>query len=170
MTLDQINKLIKSINDTLIHPSNFPLIRKGNNVAAFIKSKENENWMLKDVFEETIFNLAESSKCHELIVAEDFERYYKSSGKTVRLNDVVLNHWQDFSCFCAKSEMISFYVFDHSLSWCAWFNDSYWCLVFDNSFQDVIAASCQDVSLAYDVFPEADSQFKLFIDNLYGVS
>ncbi|GHB58845.1 hypothetical protein GCM10008107_04900 [Psychrosphaera saromensis] len=167
MILDKINELVESINDALIQPSNFPSVRREGNTVGFIKRKEDEHWMSQDVFEKTILKLSRCSESHDLIVAEDFERVYKSSGKTVRLNDIVCSNWQDVSHFFANNEMISFYVFDYSLSWCSWFNDSYWCLVFDNSNRDAIEASYLNVELAFQAFPQADSQFKSFINSLY---
>ena len=170
MTLDKINKLVESLNNVLIQPSNFPIVRIEGNTVGFIKRKEDEHWMSRNVFEQTIFKLSMCSETHKLIAAEDFERVYKSSGKTVRLNECLSNNWKDFSNFCANNEMISFYVFDHSLAWCGWFNDSYWCLVFDNSIKDEIEASFLNVELALQEFPETDSQFKSLINNLYNIS
>ncbi|MDU0353605.1 hypothetical protein RS130_06395 [Paraglaciecola aquimarina] len=170
MTLDKINELVESINNALIQPSNFPEVRIGANTLGFIKRKEGDHWMSQDVFEKTIQKLANYSEVNELIVAEDFERVYKSSGKTVRLNDIVSRNWRDFSQFSEKNEMISFYVFDNSLSWCGWFNDSYWCLVYESSIRDTIEASFLNVDKAFQAFPEADQQFKSFINNLYDVS
>lgn len=170
MKLNEINTLIKSINEALIQPSNYPLVRKEGNTLGFIKRKQDESWMSKEVFEEIFSKLSRCSESQELIIAEDFERVYKSSGKTVRLNDVVLSNWLSFSHFCSNNEMISFYVFDRSLTWCGWFNDGYWCLVFESSFRDAIKASNLNIDLAYQSFPEADVNFKSFIANLYSDS
>ncbi|AUI84797.1 hypothetical protein ACD631_20855 (plasmid) [Alteromonas macleodii] len=170
MTLDKINKLIESINDELIQPANFPVVRRERSTVGFINRKGDENWMSESVFEETLLKLSKCSESDELIVAEDFERVYKSSGKTVRLNEKIRATWQDYLHFCSSNEMISFYVFDHSLRWCGWFNDEYWCLVFENSVREAIKESYLDVELAYQAFPEADSQFKSFIENLYSIS
>ena len=170
MTLDKINELVESINNALVQPSNFPEVRIGASTLGLIKRKEGDHWMSQDVFEKTIYKLAKYSEVNELIVAEDFERVYKSSGKKVRLNNIVSSNWRDFSHFSANNEMISFYVFDNSLSWCGWFNDSYWCLVFESSIRDTIEASILNVDLAFQAFPEMGSQFKSFINNIYGIS
>ena len=140
MTLNEINELVESINNALIQPSSFPEVRIGASAQGLIKRKEGDYWMSQDVFEKTIHKLAKYSEVDELIVAEDFNRVYKSSGKTVRLNDILSSIWRDFAHFSANNDMISFYVFDRSLSWCGWFNDSYWCLVFESSISDVIEA------------------------------
>jgi hypothetical protein len=166
---DEINKLIKSVNATLIEPSGFPEVRVLESSEGFIRRKDKECWMSQKVFEKTLMSLSNSVGRSELIAAEDFERVYKSTGETVRLNEALGISWPEFSRFCSQNSMISFYIFDQSLTWCAWFNDEYWILVFDKQINDQLDDTYLNVNTALQEFPEADNQFKTFIKHLYAV-
>lgn len=169
MKRDEINKLIKSVNATLIEPSNFPEVRPLESSKGFIKRKDEEGWMSQKVFEETLMSLSNSLGCSKLIAAEDFERIYKSTGETVRLNEAFEVSWPEFSRFCSNNSMISFYIFDNSLKWCAWFNDEYWILVFDRQIDNQLDDAYLNVNFALQAFPDADKQFKTFVKHLYAV-
>lgn|GEM_PF-3998556 len=169
MKRDEINKLIKSVNATLIEPSGFPEVRALESSKGFIRRKDEECWMSQEVFEKTLVSFSNSVGGSELIAAEDFERVYKSTGETVRLNETLEVSWPEFSRFCSHNSMISFYIFDQSLTWCAWFNDEYWILVFDKQINDQLGETYLDVTIALQEFPEADIQFKTFIKHLYTV-
>tara|TARA_Y100001973_G_C5113440_1_gene288872 strand:- start:86 stop:598 length:513 start_codon:yes stop_codon:yes gene_type:complete len=167
---DKINILIKSVNSKLIEPLNFPKVKPVEGYLSFIMRKNDENWMSQEVFEKTLVNLLDNVGCSEFIAAEDFERVYKSTGETVRLNETFGRGWEDFSHFCSKNTMISFYIFDQSQRWCAWFNDGYWMLVFDKQLSDHIDDTYLNVNVALQAFPEADDEFKVCIKHLYAVT
>ncbi|WP_215396260.1 hypothetical protein [Rheinheimera oceanensis] len=170
MKRDQINNLIKSVNSKLIEPISFPEVRPAEGYTSFIMRKDDEYWMSQEVFEKTLVKLSNSVGCSRVIAAEDFERVYKSTGETVRLNETFGVSWEEFSRFCSKNAMISFYIFDDSQRWCAWFNDGYWVLVFDKQLSDHIDDIYLNVNTALQAFPEADEQFKIFIKHLYAAS
>jgi hypothetical protein len=167
MKHEKINSYIEIINNTLLEPLNYPKVVSGKAVRGFIQPKIGDNWMSSKTFSETINYLSKNNNSTLLIAAEDFERIYKSTGVKVRLNDLIPNNWNDFLNFISKNEMISFFIFDETLNWCAWFNDEYWCLVRKPISDDRLSEEYDNLDNTLRLFQESDDEFKVFIRNIY---
>jgi hypothetical protein len=167
MKREEINSFIKMINHTLLEPLNYPKVVSDQGVRGFIQPKVDDYWMSSITFSETIGHLSKNNDSAFLIAAEDFERTYKSTEVTVRLNDLIPNSWNNFLSFITKNEMISFFVFDETLSWCAWFNDEYWCLVCQTNSYNSLHEKYINFENTLKLFPDSDDEFKVFMQNIY---
>ncbi|SUI78364.1 hypothetical protein [Shewanella baltica] len=167
MNLAQMNNYTERLYSELFNPDNFPIVISKENVNGLINKRIDEHWLTYDDFLKTILRVASANGDNELIVMEDFERVFKSTGKTIRLHKTLPFDWDLLSNLLEVNDMISFLIFDKSCSWCAWFNENYWCLFCGDEQYELIDDEYKSLQSAKDAFPESDREFFDFIENLY---
>lgn len=167
MNLAQMNKYAGRLYSELFNPDNFPNVISEGGVNGLICKRKGEYWLTYDDFLKTIFRVIPADGDNELIVMEDFERVFKSTGEKIRLHKILPFDWGLLSDFLESNDMISFLFFDRSCSWCAWFNENYWCLFCKGEQYELIDDEYKNLQSAKDAFPESDREFSDFIENLY---
>lgn len=166
MKLEDINSRIQVINCKLINPDNYPYVITGDDVQGVIAARQDGTTVSLEDFVNTILALAKYNESEIIVAAEDFERIYKSTGFRERINFETRIDWKLFSNLCAQSAMISFYVFDAAMNWCAWFSDNYFVVTFRNNLSHLIGSE-YSFENAIQKFKEADQDFICFVRNLY---
>ncbi|WP_172587657.1 hypothetical protein [Shewanella xiamenensis] len=167
MNLAQMNQYTDRLYNELFNPDNFPNVISAVDVNGLICKRKGEYWLTYDDFSKTIFRAISANGDNKLIIMEDFERIFKSTGKKIRLHKILPVDWSLLSDFLENNDMISFLLFDKSCSWCAWFNENYWCLFCKDEQYEFIDDEYKNLQLAKGAFPESDREFSDFIENLY---
>lgn len=83
-------------------------------------------WLTEEEFIQ-LFNVLNEFKNNETVyVFETFERVYKSSGLTKRLNQKFQLNWSNFEDFQHSTEILCFYLVPENLSWVPYANRDAW--------------------------------------------
>lgn len=170
MNKGQLNNLDLIIRENFINPDEYPNVKKNNSLIGVIYKSyfnDSEKWISQDDYINLIQRVIKTSGDTELIIFEDFERKYKSSGKVVRLNEKISESWSNFDYFLKKTEMISFFVIGKSQDWVIWVNRDYWCIMLQKSVVKILG-----INISYDSnmasFRDVDEEFITFVKNLGG--
>lgn len=168
MNSELLDNYIEKITNSIIDPMNFPEIISSENIKGFVMPKSEDNWMNIKDFSKTIEFVSRKNNTNSLLIVEDFERIFKNTGAKVRLHKVINRNWNDFEKFTSENDMISYYIFDEVVNWCAWFNDEYWCFFCPKELYCQLDESYRNANNALSSFKDSDEEFKLFIMKIYG--
>ncbi|MEL7581426.1 hypothetical protein AADY36_19070 [Pseudoalteromonas sp. D15MCD-2] len=84
------------------------------------------SWMSKELFLKVFSETSEYKNSDEVFAFESFERMYKATGKTNRLNAEFNLNWADFNNFQESTEILYFYLVPQNLSWVLYGNRDFW--------------------------------------------
>ena len=169
MDKEQLDKLDSIIRENFLNPDDYPRAKKNSALIGSVFKSDFEDsgkWISQEGYINVIQKILKNSEDTELIVIEDFERKYKSSGKTVRLNEIVKESWADFNTFAEQTEIISFFAIGKSQDWVIWANRDYWCIKKKKTVYNSLELGITQESILT-AFSEADEEFIAFIENLY---
>lgn len=169
MNKEQLDRLNLIIRENFINPDDYPNVKKNKELIGHVYKNDYDdsgNWFSENHYLNVIQRIAKKTKDTEIIIIEDFEREYKSSGEVVRLNNAIKESWKDFNDFTVKTDMISFFALGKSQDWVIWANRDYWCILVKKSIYNSINLEFE-LESNIGVFNEADEEFVSFLKNLH---
>ena len=169
MDKEQLDKLDLQIRESIFNPDDYPCAKKSSEFIGYIfktNFDKSDEWISEQDYLSVIQKVIRNSGDNELLVLEDFERKYKSSGEVVRLSDSFGESWSEFKYFADSTDIISFFSIGNSQDWLIWANRDYWCILFKKS-----AISFLELGITHEsnvkAFKEADDKFVSFVDDLF---
>ncbi len=89
-------------------------------------NSELKPWLTEDQFNQVFSSTAEYQNNATVFVFESFERVYKNSGLTKRLNEQLDLNWPNFDAFQSSTDILYFYMVPQNLNWVLCANRDFW--------------------------------------------
>ncbi len=120
LNFDDLKSFIKTENDQELKViSDSWIVNKGIN-------SELKPWLSKEQFNQIFSDTHEYQSNDTVFVFESFERIYKGSGLTKRLNESIALSWANFDAFQTTTDILYFYMVPKSLNWVLYANRDFW--------------------------------------------
>ncbi|QBF81647.1 hypothetical protein EXU30_02275 [Shewanella maritima] len=91
-----------------------------------------DQWISEEQFHEVFSVIGEYQTDEKVFIFETFERVYKATGVTKRLNSELNLNWASFKHFQQSTDILCFYLVPENLSWVFYGNRE--CCLFAKSY------------------------------------
>ncbi|MEK0160207.1 hypothetical protein WLQ65_13885 [Pseudoalteromonas piscicida] len=120
MNFDDLKSIIDTDNDQqLVLKSDSWKITKNLN-------SEVKPWLTEKQFNQVFTGTSEFNENSSVFVFESFERTYKESGVTKRLEAQLDLNWANFDVFQSSTDILYFYMVPKNLNWILYANRDFW--------------------------------------------
>lgn len=89
-------------------------------------NSELKPWLSEDQFNQVFSKLSDLQANDTVFVFESFERVYKDSGLSKRLQVQLDLNWVNFDTFQSSTDILYFYMVPKSLNWVLYANRDFW--------------------------------------------
>ncbi|GLP95048.1 hypothetical protein [Paraferrimonas sedimenticola] len=114
---------LKSVLDT--DNENELILLSPNWKVSQFPNTESGHWLSKEQFHEVFSVIGKCQSDVNVFAFETFERVYKATGSTKRLNSEFNLNWTSFNNFQRSTDILCFYLVPQNLSWVFYGNRDY---------------------------------------------